>query len=47
MKKIILQHWTGPLRELENLSVANIKEYAEFCGADHKLLPGAVFNPGL
>ena len=47
MKKIILQHWTGPLRELENLSVTNIKEYAEFCGADYKLLRGAVFNPGL
>lgn len=47
MKKIILQHWTGPLRELENLSVANIKEYAKFCGADYKLLRGAVFNLGL
>lgn len=47
VKNIILQHWTGPLGELENLSVANIKEYAEFCGAEHRLLRGAVFNSGL
>ncbi|MGA0277691.1 MAG: hypothetical protein ACO3LF_07335 [Candidatus Kariarchaeum pelagius] len=44
MKKIILQHWTGPLGELEKLSSANIQEYAKFCGADYKLLRGPVFN---
>ncbi len=44
MKKIILQHWTGELGELEKLSSLNIQEYAKFCGADYKLLRGAVFN---
>lgn len=44
MKKIILQHWSGSLGELEKLSSTNIKEYANFCGADYKLLRGAVFN---
>ena len=47
MKKIILQHWTGELGELEKLSSANIQEYAKFCGADYKLLRGAVFNYSL
>lgn len=47
MKKIILQHWTGSLGELEKLSSANIKEYAEFCGADYKFLRGPVFNYSL
>jgi len=44
VKKIILQHWTGELGELERLSSENIQEYAKFCGADYKLLRGAVFN---
>ena len=47
MKNIILQHWTGPLGELEKLSSENIKAYAEFCGADYKLLRGAVCNYSL
>tara|TARA_B100002019_G_scaffold59522_2_gene51023 strand:- start:544 stop:1212 length:669 start_codon:yes stop_codon:yes gene_type:complete len=47
MKKIILQHWTGELGELENLSSANIQKYAKFCGADYKLLRGSVFNRGV
>ena len=44
MKKIILQHITGELGELEKLSSWNISAYAKFCGADYKLLRGPVFN---
>ena len=47
MKNIILQHWSGPLGELEKLSSANIQEYSKFCGADYKLLRGPVFNYSL
>ncbi len=47
MKKIILQHWTGPLGELEERSKANIEEYAKFCGADYQLLSGNVFRKHL
>lgn len=47
MKNIILQHWTGPLGELEERSLANIKEYAKFCGADHQLITGNVFRKHL
>lgn len=47
MKNIILQHWTGSLGELELLSMQNIMAYAEFCGAEHRLLQGDVFKPGL
>lgn len=47
MKNIILQHWNGNLRELEKLSMENIQRYAEFCGAEYKLLRGLIFNPNL
>ena len=47
MKKIILQHWSGPLGELETLSSQSIQEYAKFCGADYQLLRGKVFNENL
>lgn len=47
MKNIILQHWNGPLRELEQLSMKNIQAYAEFCGAEYKLIRGNVFNPNV
>jgi hypothetical protein len=47
MKKLILQHWTGELGELEKLSMENIKAYADFCGADYRFLMGNVFNPWL
>lgn len=47
MKKLILQHWTGPLGELEILSKANIEEYAKFCDADYHLIKGNVFRPHL
>lgn len=47
MKKIILQHWTGKLGKLEELSKENIQEYAKFCGADYHLVLGNVFRPHL
>ena len=47
MKNIILQHWTGPLGELEERSKANIEEYAKFCGADYRLIQGNVFRKHL
>lgn len=47
MKNIILQHWSGELRELEKLSLENIQRYAAFCGADHQLISGDAFMPGL
>jgi len=47
MKKIILQHWLGPMNELTLLSTASISEYAERIGADYKLLRGEPFMTGL
>lgn len=47
MKNIILQHYTGPLGELEKLSLENIRKYAEFCGAEHQLIRGNIFHARL
>ena len=47
VKKIILQHMDGDLRELDKLSIANIKEYANLVGADYKLITGKPFNSWL
>ena len=47
MKNIILQHWTGEMNELGELSSANISKYAEKIGADYKLLRGNVFRENL
>lgn len=47
MKNIILQHWTGDLGELEQLSSANIKKYAQKLGADYRMLRGQVFRKEL
>lgn len=44
VKRIILQHMTGDMRELDKLSVANIKNYATMVGADYRLLRGNVFS---
>jgi hypothetical protein len=35
---IILQHFDGELRELDYLSIANIKQYAKMVGAEYKLI---------
>jgi len=47
VKNIILQHYTGELGELEELSKANMEAYAKFCGADYHLVRGNVFRPHL
>lgn len=47
MKNIILQHYTGELGELEELSKVNMEAYAKFCGADYHLVRGNVFRPHL
>lgn len=47
MKNIILQHYTGELGELEELSVSNISEYAKQVGAEYRLLKGQLFNETL
>jgi len=47
MKNLILQHFTGELRELEILSKANIEAYAKSVGAEYKLIQGYAFHPDL
>jgi hypothetical protein len=47
MKNIILQHYTGELGELEKLSKANMEKYAEFCGAEYRLISGNLFRENL
>ena len=47
MKNIILQHFTGELRELDKLSVDNIRGYAKRVQADYKLILGQVFRKHL
>ena len=47
MKNILLQHYTGEMGELENLSVANMTAYAFQCNADYRLLRGNVFRSWL
>jgi len=44
---IILQHWSGDINELTELSVASMSRYAEKVGAEHRLLRGDVFHPTL
>jgi len=46
-KNIILQHFTGMLGELELLSKASMEKYAEFCGAEYRLISGNVFRENL
>lgn len=40
---IILQHFDGDLRQLDELSVKNIKQYAQMVGADYRLILGKPF----
>lgn len=47
MKNIILQHFDGKLRELDELSVENIKQYAELVGAEYRLIRGKPFRKNL
>lgn len=47
MKRLILQHYTGPTKMLERLSIANIRKFAERTGADYRFLSGNVFSDEL
>ena len=47
MKNIILQHFDGHLRELDVLSVENIKKYAKLVGAEYQLVRGKPFRSHL
>ena len=47
MSNIILQHFDGELRELDKLSVENIKKYAEMVNADYELVTGKPFRKHL
>jgi hypothetical protein len=44
---IILQHFDGELRELDHLSIQNIKQYAQMIGAEYELVKGKPFNQNL
>ena len=44
---IILQHFDGELRELDELSMENIKDYARMVNADYQLVRGKPFRPHL
>lgn len=46
-KNIILQHFDGELRELDKLSMENIKSYALMVGADYELVQGKPFRKHL
>jgi len=47
MKNIILQHFDGELRELDRLSIDNIRQYADMIGAEYKLIKGKPFDNSL
>lgn len=47
MVNIILQHFDGELRELDYLSIKNIKQYAQMVGAEYELVKGKPFNKNL
>ncbi len=47
MTNIILQHFDGELRELDELSMSNIKDYATMVDADYQLIRGKPFRPHL
>lgn len=47
MPNLIMQHFAGELRELDKLSIENIKQYASRIGADYDLLLGFPFRKHL
>ena len=44
---IILQHFDGELRELDKLSIDNIRNYADMVGAEYQLITGKPFRKHL
>lgn len=47
MANIILQHFAGELRELDILSIENIKKYSSLIGAEYELVLGYPFRTHL
>jgi len=47
MANIILQHFDGNLRPLDELSIENIKAYAKMVGAEYELIRGKPFREHL
>ena len=47
MKNIILQHFDGELRELDKLSMENIRDYAKYVGAEYELIEGKPLGDNL
>jgi hypothetical protein len=47
MANIILQHFDGDLRPLDELSIENIKAYAKMVGAEYELVRGKPFRENL
>ena len=47
MRGIILQHWDGPLSEVEIASSHNIKRYAESIGGSYQMVLGKPFSERL
>jgi hypothetical protein len=46
-RNIILQHFNGELRELDKLSLENIKNYAKQIGSEYRLIEGKPFRKQL
>lgn len=44
---IILQHFAGELKELDKLSLENMRSYAKYVGAEHELITGFPFREHL
>ena len=47
MKNLIMQHFDGELRPLDELSIANIQKYAKMVGAEYQLIRGKPFRKHL
>ncbi len=47
MNRLVLQHYTGTLGEVEKLSVGNIQKFAARFDAEYRFLEGNVFSPEL
>jgi hypothetical protein len=47
LKRLVLQHYTGALGELEHCSVSNIRDFANTWGADYQFLEGNLFSEKL
>ena len=46
MPNIILHHWHGPMKEIVELSMKSIKDYADHIGVEYRRIDGEPFKPG-